>query len=105
MFGKFNINKIMESAQAMQEKMADIKVMGEAGAGAVSVVMDGKHHLLNVTLSDEFLGDNTNKEVLEELIAAAVNDACAKLEQKTQEMMDPSGMLGSIIGGEKEDEK
>jgi nucleoid-associated protein EbfC len=102
MFDKFNINKIMESAQAMQDKMTEIEMTGEAGAGAVSITMNGKHKVIKIDISDEFLSDNNDKEILEDLIRAAFNDASAKLERKTQEMMDPSGMLGSIMGGEKE---
>ena len=73
MFGKFNMNNIMQSAQEMQKEMEKITVVGESGAGAVSIQMNARHIVSRVSLTDEIVADaSTNKEVLEELITAAI---------------------------------
>lgn len=101
MFGKFNMNNIMQSAQEMQKEMEKITVVGESGAGAVSIQMNARHIASRVTLSDEIIADaSTNKEVLEELITAAINSAAHKIEDSAKsKMMDMNSMLGSFMGG------
>lgn len=86
------LGDLMKQAQQMQEKMqqaqkevADLQVTGESGAGLVKVVMTGKHDLRSVTISPELLSDD--KEILEDLIAAAVNDAVRKVEAETKQRM------------------
>lgn len=94
----FDMNNIMQQAQAMQDKMkkmqdemADAEVTGEAGAGMVKVVMNGRHDVRSVQIDPELLGDD--REMLEDLIAAAVNDAVARVEQQQKERM------GEVTGG------
>jgi len=106
MFGKFNINGLMKNAQQLQAELEKVQVTGESGAGAVIVEMNAKHTVSRVQLSDEIIQEP--KEVLEELIAAAFNNAASKVEAVSKEkMMDMSSLLGGIMGGNKdqEDEK
>lgn len=89
---KGNIGDLMKQAQQMQEKMqeaqariADMEVTGESGAGLVSVVMNGRHDVKRVSVDDSVLTED--KEVLEDLLAAAVNDAVRKVEAGNRDMM------------------
>ena len=89
---KGGIGNLMKQAQLMQEnlqkaqsKIAEMEVEGASGAGMVKVVMTGKHDVKRVTIDPSLMGDD--KEMLEDLIAAAVNDAVRKVENATQEMM------------------
>ena len=81
-----NMNDLMKQAQAMQEKMqrmqedvAKMEVTGESGAGLVKVVMNGRHDVRSVNIDSSLLTED--KEILEDLLAAAVNDAVRKVEQ------------------------
>ncbi|KEI35999.1 YbaB/EbfC family nucleoid-associated protein [Allofrancisella frigidaquae] len=81
----FDMSKLMQQAQKMQEQMKkaqqereNIEVTGEAGAGLVKVVMTGKHDVKSVNIDQSLL--NEDKEMLEDLIAAAVNSAVKKVE-------------------------
>ena len=106
MFGKFNINGLMKNAQQLQAELEKVQVTGKSGADAVIVEMNAKHNVSRVQLSDEIIQEP--KEVLEELIAAAFNNAASKVEAVSKEkMMDMSSLLGGIMGGNKdqEDEK
>lgn len=96
---KGGIGKLMKQAQEMQENMkkaqeelANMEVTGQAGGGMVSVVMTGRHDLKRVSIDDSLMGDD--KEMLEDLLAAAVNDAVRQVEANTQEKM--SGMTAGI---------
>lgn len=87
-----NIQDLMKQAQQMQEKMqeaqselANAEVEGEAGAGMVKVVMTGQHDVKRVTIDSDLL--NEEKEMLEDLLAAAVNDAVRKVEANNREAM------------------
>ena len=83
---------LMKQAQAMQDNMkkaqeaiAAMEVEGEAGAGMVKVVMTGRHDVRRVTIDPSLLGED--KDMLEDLVAAAVNDAVRKVEAASQEKM------------------
>ncbi len=96
---KGGIGKLMKQAQEMQENMkkaqeelANMEVTGQSGGGMVSVVMTGRHDLKRVSIDDSLMGDD--KEMLEDLLAAAVNDAVHQVEANTQEKM--SGMTAGI---------
>ncbi len=89
---KGGLGNIMKQAQAMQENMrkmqeelAKVEVTGAAGGGMVSVTMTCRHDVRRVSIDPSLLKDD--KEVLEDLIAAAMNDAVCKVEQATQEKM------------------
>lgn len=87
-----DLGGLMKQAQEMQEKMqkaqeevANLKVTGQSGAGMVEIVMTGRHDVRSVQISDELLSEE--KEILEDLIAAAVNDAVRKVETQSKEKM------------------
>jgi nucleoid-associated protein EbfC len=71
--------------QKMQEDMANAEVKGEAGAGLVSVVMTGRHDVKRVHIDESLLKED--KEMLEDLLAAAVNDAVRKVEAQSRDQM------------------
>ncbi len=71
--------------QKMQEELAQAEVKGEAGAGLVSVIMTGRHDVKRVSIDDSLLSED--KEMLEDLLAAAVNDAVRKIEANNRENM------------------
>ncbi|MCD5362725.1 MULTISPECIES: YbaB/EbfC family nucleoid-associated protein [Chromobacterium] len=95
MFGKGGIAGLMKQAQQMQdnmkkaqEELAKVEVEGQSGAGMVKVVMTCAHDVKRVSLDDSLLEDaKEDKEMLEDLIAAALNDAVRKVEATTQEKM------------------
>ena len=87
-----NLGDMMKQAQAMQEKMqkmqddiAKLEVTGESGAGLVKVTMTGRHDVRRVNIDPSLLIED--KEILEDLLAAAINDAVRKVEQTTAEQM------------------
>ncbi len=89
---KGNIGDLMKQAQEMQEKMqqaqqeaANTEVEGQAGAGMVKVTMTGRYDVKRVVIDDMVLGED--KEILEDLLAAAVNDAVKKVEATNQNAM------------------
>jgi nucleoid-associated protein EbfC len=87
---KGGIGNLMRQAQQMQENMqkaqaelAELEVTGESGAGMVKIVLNGRHEAKKVTIERKLLGEDL--EMLEDLVAAAVNDAARKLEERTKE--------------------
>lgn len=95
---KGGMGNMLKQAQAMQEKMqkmqaeiANMEVTGEAGAGLVKVTMTGNHNVRRVSIDDSLMSDD--KEMLEDLIAAALNDAVRRVEENNKEQM------GKITGG------
>ncbi len=96
---KGSISDLMQQAQQMQadmqkaqEELANAEVTGEAGAGMVQVVMTGRHDVRRVSIDDGVLQED--KEVLEDLLAAAVNDAVRKVEAHNREAM--SGLAAGL---------
>lgn len=77
--------KMQEDMQRVQEEIARAEVTGESGAGLVQVVMNGRHDVKRISLDDSLMEED--KEILEDLIAAAVNDAVRKVESNTKEKM------------------
>lgn len=89
---KGGLGNIMKQAQRMQENMqkaqqelAEMEVTGQAGGGMVNVVMTGRHDVKRVTIDSGLMQED--KEMLEDLLAAAVNDAVRQIETRTQEKM------------------
>ena len=87
---KGGIGQLMKQAQQMQanmkkaqEEMANITVTGESGGGMVKVTMNCQHRLQALEIDDTLIGDD--KEMLEDLIVAAFNDAVSKVERTVQE--------------------
>lgn len=84
--------QMQENMKKMQEQLAAIEVEGQAGAGMVKVVMTCRHDVKRVIIDDSLLKDD--KEMLEDLVAAAVNDAVRRVESTVQEKM--SGMTAGL---------
>ncbi len=84
--------KMQEEMQKAQEELASMEVTGQSGGGLVSVTMNGRHDVKRVSIDDSLLGDD--KDMLEDLVAAAVNDAVRQVEKQSQERMSAlsSGM-------------
>ena len=93
-----NLSQLMRQAQAMQanmqkaqDELASIEVEGTAGGGMVRVLVTCKHEVKRVTIEPALLADD--KEMLEDLIAAAFNDARSKVERTVQDK------LAAVTGG------
>ena len=87
--------QMQEKMQKMQEELANAEVTGQSGGGLVSVVMTGRHDVKRVSIDQSLMStDEDDKEVLEDLIAAALNDAVRKVEQNSQEKM--AGMTAGM---------
>lgn len=87
-----DLGDIMKQAQQMQEKMADLQsdlsnseVIGESGAGLVKVTMTGRHDVKSVAIDASLMSEE--KEMLEDLLAAAVNDAVRKVEEANKDLV------------------
>jgi DNA-binding YbaB/EbfC family protein len=96
---KGGIGQLMKQAQEMQanmkkaqEEMASLEVTGESGAGAVKITMTCQHQVQSIEIDDAMIGDD--KEMLEDLIVAAFNDAARKVESTVQEKF--SGMASGL---------
>ncbi len=86
------LGNLMRQAQEMQSKMqakqqelAEKETEGQSGAGMVKVVMNGRHEVKRVTIDPSVLEED--KEFLEDLVAAAVNDAVTRVEEQNKEVM------------------
>ena len=95
---KGGMGNLMKQAQQMQEKMAKaqeqlakMEVIGESGAGMVKVTMTGSHSVRRVEIDDSLMEDD--KDMLEDLISAAFNDAVRRVEEQNKDKM------GSLTGG------
>ena len=107
MFNKGQLAGLMKQAQAMQEnlkkaqdELAFIEVTGEAGSGMVKVLMTCKHQVKRVTIDASLMGDD--KDMLEDLIAAAFNDGARKVEETTEAKMGKlTGGMPGLPGGMK----
>ena len=84
--------KMQENMQKAQEELANVEVVGKAGGGMVEVTMTGRHDVKRVSIDDALLSED--KDMLEDLIAAAVNDAVQMVEKTSSEKM--SGMMGGM---------
>jgi len=96
---KGGIGNMMKQAQKMQadmqkaqEEIANMEVEGQSGGGMVKVLMNGRHEVRRVELDDSLMEDD--KEMIEDLLAAAVNDAVRRIEQQSSEKM--SGITSGL---------
>lgn len=96
---KGGLGNLMKQAQEMQanlqkaqEELANMEVTGESGAGMVTVVMTGRHDVKQVSIDPSLLTEG--KDMLEDLIAAAVNDANRRVEEASKEKM--AGMTAGM---------
>ncbi len=104
---KGGMNQILKQAQKMQEEMArvqaelaNITVEGSAGGGMVKVTSNCQNQIMKVEIEKEVV-DPEDKEMLEDLVAAAVNQALENAQKRAQEEMSKvtGGMLGNMPGG------
>ncbi len=86
------LGNIMQQAQKMQddikkaqEELANMEITGESGGGLVSILMTGKREVRKVTIDPSLVGDD--KDMLEDLVAAAINDAVHKVNRMKKEKM------------------
>lgn len=93
------LDQIMKQAQRMQEdlqrardEISRMEVTGEAGAGLVKVLMTGSHDVRRVSIDPSLLAED--RQMLEDLVAAAVNDAVRRVQQATQDRM--SGLAAGL---------
>lgn len=77
--------QMQENMKNMQEQLAQMEIEGQSGAGLVKVVMTCRYDVKRVSIDDSLIGDD--KEMLEDLLAAAVNDAVRRVEAISQEKM------------------
>ncbi|MCK0527329.1 MULTISPECIES: YbaB/EbfC family nucleoid-associated protein [unclassified Anaerobiospirillum] len=89
----FNMGNMMKQAQMLQERLAkaqeevaNLECTGEAGAGLVKVTVNGRHEVRRVSIDDSLLSDD--KDMLEDLIAAACNDANRRVEEQSKAKME-----------------
>ena len=94
----FNMGNMMKQAQLMQERLqkaqdeiAKMEVTGESGAGMVKITVTGNHEVRRVEIDDSIFGDD--KEICEDLLAAAYNDAHRRIEEQSKEK------LSAVTGG------
>ena len=97
-----NAGKIESMMKDAQNKLAMITVIGESGAGAVKITMNAQHFVKEIFIDDEILKEG--KIILQELIAAAINDASQKIEKEKEKLMSSSNMISDIINKVKEGE-
>lgn len=95
---KGNISQLMQQAQKVQEnlkkaqeELAELEVTGEAGGGLVKIHMNGRHEVRRVSIDPEVADD---REMVEDLVAAAINDAVGRIQETTKERM--SGLTGGL---------
>ncbi|XBC39651.1 MAG: YbaB/EbfC family nucleoid-associated protein [Buchnera aphidicola (Chaetogeoica yunlongensis)] len=93
MFSKDGLKNLMQHAQQIQEKMkkaqqeiSDIEVIGKSGAGIVQITLLGSHYCRKIEIDKNFILEN-DKEILEDLIAAAFNDAVRKISELQKQKM------------------
>lgn len=107
MIDKFNIGSLMKNAKKIQEviqkaqdELAKVRVTGESGAGLVKVTITARHDIIEMHLADELLQEP--KEIMEDLIKAAFNDANQKAIKITQEKMISASSFVGDMGNEGE---
>ncbi len=84
--------KMQEDFQKAQEELGALEVQGESGAGLVTILMTGKREVRKVSIDDSLVGDD--KDMLEDMVAAAINDAVHKVAKLKKEKM--AGMTAGI---------
>ena len=90
---ELKVQELQENLRKAQEELASVEVDGSSGGGMVKIKMTCRHDIRKVEIDSTMMNEE-DKEVLEDLIAAAVNDAVRKVEQTTQEKM--AGLTGGM---------
>lgn len=75
--------KMQENLQKAQEEVASMEILGESGGGLVKILMTGRHEVRRVEIDDSLLRED--RDMLEDLVAAAINDAVHKVEKTVQD--------------------
>ena len=103
---KGGLGQLMKQAQQLREdfeqaqnELASMEVVGESGAGMVTITMTGRHDVRSVRIDPTLMGED--KEMLEDLIAAAVNDAVHKVEAQTRDRFSGLGSALNLPPGMK----
>lgn len=103
---KGGLGNLMKQAQKMQadmakaqEELANIEITGQSGGGLVSIVMTGKHEVRRVSIDDSLVGED--KDMLEDLVCAAINDAVHKIDSTSKEKMSGLTAGMNLPGGMK----
>jgi len=91
--------KMQADMQKAQEEIANMEVEGQSGGGMVKVSMNGRHEVRRVELDDSLMEDD--KDMIEDLLAAAVNDAVRKIETQSSERMSGVTAGMNLPGGMK----
>ena len=91
MFNKGSMNKMMKKMMQLQEEIESMEVEGNSGGGAVKVKLNGKKEIISLNISDELLQDD--KEMLEDMIIACINQAQEEVDKISKEKM------GALSGG------
>jgi DNA-binding YbaB/EbfC family protein len=98
---KGGIAGLMKQAQQMkanfetaQQELAQMEIQGESGGGMVKITMTGRHDVRHVEIDKELMSED--KEMLEDLVAAAINDAVRKVEKTSQERLSGMGLPEGI---------
>jgi DNA-binding YbaB/EbfC family protein len=94
--------KMQESMQKAQAEIAEMEINGESGGGLVRIVITGRYEVRRINIDDSLVSDD--KDMLEDLVAAAFNDAVHKVERTVQDKMSgltagmglPPGMMGDL---------
>ncbi len=94
------LQKLQKEMEEMQEALSKMTVEGSAGGGMVYVTANGKQHIVSVKIDPEVV-DKEDVEILEDLVAAAVNQALDKSREMANEEMQKiaGGLLGGLPGG------
>ncbi|MDR1529902.1 MAG: YbaB/EbfC family nucleoid-associated protein [Burkholderiales bacterium] len=79
--------KMQEAMQRAQEELAQMEIEGQSGAGMVRIMMTGRHEVRRVAIDTSLFGDD--RDMIEDLLVAAFNDAIRKVEEATKEKMSP----------------
>lgn len=91
-----NANKIQDMMKDAQAQLAKVEVTGESGAGLVKVTVNAEGYAKAIHIDDSVLSEG--KEVLQDLIAAAINDATQKVQKIKEQMLSSNDILGNILG-------
>jgi len=104
MFNKGNMAKMLKQAQDVQKRIEhvqseldDLQINGESGGGLVKATVNGKMELLDISLQDDILEED--KDMIEDLIISAVNNALSKAQEESQNRMN--SVTGGIMSGMK----
>ena len=104
MFNKGNMSSMLKQAQQVQKQIEDVQnelddlnIDGESGGGMVKATVNGKMELLNLNLQDDIFEED--KDLTEDLIISAINNAMSKAQEESQSRMN--AVTGGMLGGMK----